>query len=185
MIEPYLNDTMTKNPVKSKLAILKESSKSNITPSVTRYLIAIDELHKKQGYARLVDIASLLDTSVGSLSTSLKNLVQKGMIEMDDNKHFSLSEEGAAALRQMRGTFFVIQRFLTQILGVEEETAFADALKIEHLLSKESTGKILNFTRAIKKDPELISHLQKEIAFIEEVMEDARQEGGNCVIKDF
>lgn len=138
----------------------KEFGKNDLTHSAAHYLMTIEGLLKTQGYARLIDVAKKLNISKGSLSTSLKNLVKKGIIYEDDNKHFFLSEEGKMYATHIRKTRQVFQRLL-EALGVDDELAEVDACKIEHLLSAESTTAILRMIKAVEGDKQLLNDIQK------------------------
>lgn len=116
-----------------------------VTHSAAHHLIAVLDLTKERGYARVTDVAKELEITTGSASTNLKSLKQKGLIVEDDNRFLSLSDEGQAlaeAIIRRRDTF---RSFLVDILGVSEDQAEVDACKTEHLLSKETTEKIESF----------------------------------------
>jgi DtxR family transcriptional regulator, Mn-dependent transcriptional regulator len=139
----------------------KQFHDNAITHSGAHYLMAIYECVEKQGYARLSDVAQKLDTSMGSLSTSLKPLIKKGLINQDNNKHLTLTDEGKALAIQSKNTYAAMKHLLHNILGVDEKVAEIDACKIEHLLSEKSTISLLNLIKILQKHRGL---LQKEIA---------------------
>ena len=140
----------------------KEFNKNTLTHSGAHYLMAIHELHEEQGYARLSDIAKQLRISKGSLSTSLKPLIKKRLIQEDSNKHLSLSVSGKILAKNIENTCATIQHFLN-IFGVHKTTASIDACKIEHLLSSESSNMILKLVKALKENPKLVKDIQREM----------------------
>jgi Mn-dependent DtxR family transcriptional regulator len=164
--------------------VWKEFAKNELTHSGAHYLITISQLLKKQGYARLSDMAKELNVSKGSLSTSLKTLVKRDYIHVDENKHFKLTKKGLEALHNILGTSFIVKRFLNSILGVDEEMAEIDACKIEHLLSKQSARKMLSLMRVLKKDSELLSTIQQDMREVESATEDLKFDEA-CVIRGF
>lgn len=141
----------------------KEFGKNDLTHSSAHYLMAIHQLLETQGYARLSDVAKRLNISKGSLSTSLKPLFKKNLIEEDDNKHIFLTEEGKNHAIKIKNTDVIFKHFLTDILKVDEETAEVDACKVEHLLSTVSTAKILKLIKALENNQELLKQIQEEI----------------------
>ncbi len=141
----------------------KEFGKNDLTHSSAHYLMTIHHLLETQGYARLSDVAKRLNISKGSLSTSLKPLFKKNLIEEDDNKHIFLTEEGQNHAIKIKNTDVIFKHFLTDILNVDEETAEIDACKVEHLLSTNSTAKILKLIKALEGNPDLLTAIQKEI----------------------
>lgn len=126
----------------------KEFNKNDLTHSAAHYLMAIEEMHEKQGYARLIDISKHLDISKGSLSTSLKPLILKGLILEDENKHLSLSKEGLAFTQHIASTCQTVTELFRDILKINPKIAEIDACKIEHLLSPESTKAMKKFLKS-------------------------------------
>ncbi len=136
----------------STTEVWKEFSENEITHSAAHHLLAIYELHQKRGYARVTDVAKFLDITTGSASTNLKSLRARGLIDEDENKFLSLSEEGkslAEAILDRRG---VLEEFFIKVLAISEHQANIDACKTEHLLSTETTKKMRDFTaKYVKK----------------------------------
>lgn len=136
--------------------IWKHFHENAITHSGAHYLMAIYELTRRQGYARLSDVAKKLDISLGSLSISIRPLIKKGLIEQDAHKHLSLSKKGAEIAVQSKNTFAAMRYLLCDILGVDKKTAEIDACKIEHLLSEKSTVGLLNLIKIMQKHRQLL-----------------------------
>lgn len=136
----------------STTEVWKEFSENEITHSAAHHLLAIYELHQKRGYARVTDVAKFLDITTGSASTNLKSLRARGLIDEDENKFLSLSEEGrnlAEAILDRRG---VLEEFFIKVLEISKHQANIDACKTEHLLSSETTKKMRDFTmKHVKK----------------------------------
>lgn len=141
----------------------KEFGKNDLTHSSAHYLMTIHQLLETQGYARLSDIAKRLNISKGSLSTSLKPLFKKQLIEEDENKHIFLTEEGKNHAVKIKNTDVIFKHFLTDILNVDEETAEIDACKVEHLLSTHSASQILKLIKALESNPKLLKQVQEEL----------------------
>lgn len=135
----------------STVDVWKEFHENEITHSAAHHLLAILELTGERGYARVTDVARCLEITTGSASTNLKGLKQKGYVVEDDNRFLSLSTEGktiAEAILNRRG---VLESFFRDVLGVTAEQATMDACKTEHLLSAETTSKMLSFAESLKK----------------------------------
>ena len=127
--------------------VWKQFEENDITHSAAHHLLAIMDLRKTRGYARVTDVAKSLNITTGSASSNLKNLKSKGLIVEDDNRFLSLSERGEklAELVMMRKE--VIREFLVDVLKVSAEQAEIDACKTEHLLSIESATKMKMFIK--------------------------------------
>ncbi|PIR55523.1 hypothetical protein COU74_00690 [Candidatus Peregrinibacteria bacterium CG10_big_fil_rev_8_21_14_0_10_36_19] len=146
-----------------KIQTWKEFAKNDLTHSWAHYLMTIHELHEKQGYARLSDVANKLKISKGSLSTSLKPLLKKKLILEDENKHLSLSKSGEEYATQIKHTDLIFQNFLTKVLNISEDKAEIDACKIEHLISPETSTRLLQMLKAIESNPKILTELEKEM----------------------
>lgn len=136
----------------SHLDIWKQFEENDITHSAAHHLLAIMDLREQRGYARVTDVAKLLNITTGSASSNLKNLKSKGLIVEDDNRFLSLSERGETLAQLVTMRKDVIRQFLTDVLKVSPEQAEIDACKTEHLLSIESATKMKDFiTSYLKK----------------------------------
>lgn len=130
------------------MEVWKLFEENNITHSAAHHLLAVMDLKKEKGYARVTDVAKFLDITTGSASTNLKSLKNKGLVIEDENKFLSLSPEGeklASAVIKRKEVFF---KFLSEVLKVSPEQAEIDACKTEHLLSPETTTKLERFLKS-------------------------------------
>lgn len=121
------------------------NTKQTLTHNAAHYLIAIDELLKTNGYARLTDIAKNLDISPGSCLTTLKKLKKRGLVNEDKNKFYQLSESAKSTVILINKNKELLQAFLEKVLKVSPKQAEEDACKTEHLLSLESSFKLARF----------------------------------------
>lgn len=125
--------------------VWKEFDENTITHSAAHYLLAIDELHEDNGYARSVDIARELDITAGSCSTGLKSLLKKWLIEEDKNKFILLSESGKNIVEKIKKNRKLFIKFFTEVLWAKEEESIITACKIEHLIGNHITRKMQKF----------------------------------------
>lgn len=131
--------------------VWKEFDENTITHSAAHYLLAIEELHHDNGYARSVDIARELDITAGSCSTWLKSLLRKWLIEEDKNKFILLSESGKNIVEKIQKNRKLFISFFTKILWAKEEESIITACKIEHLIGNHITRKMEKFLENKKK----------------------------------
>jgi Mn-dependent DtxR family transcriptional regulator len=118
-----------------------------VTHSMGHYLMAVRDQLKDSGYARVTDIATRLGISRSSASVALASLRDKEYLTEDKNHFFQLTEKGENLAKQIYGNHLLLETFFRQILKVNEETALVDACNIEHLLSRETSQKLLCFVR--------------------------------------
>lgn len=114
-----------------------------ISHSAAHHLMAIDELLLRHGYARVSDVARQLNITRGSVSISLQPLKKAGLILQDENRHLRLSSQGQRLVDAIKTKRFLMQRLLSDVLGVSAAQAEVDACKMEHLISSETAKRII------------------------------------------
>lgn len=113
-----------------------------IHESAENYLETILELQERLGQVRSIDIVNELGFSKPSVSVAMKRLRENGYIEVDREGYITLNESGRIIAQRISTRHHLLTRFLVA-LGVSEETAAADACKMEHDLSDETFEKML------------------------------------------
>jgi len=81
-----------------------------------------------------IDIATSMSFSKPSVSIALKKLEEKGYVHINEHQVLTLTEEGMNIASKIYERHQVIGSFLIS-LGVDKDTAYSDACKIEHDLS--------------------------------------------------
>lgn len=131
--------------------VWKEFGENDVTHSAAHHLLAIMELKEKHGYARVSDVAKHLSITTGSASTNLKSLKQKGLVDEDENKFISLSEEGRKLAEAIVIRRNILIDFFTNVLKIDAHQSEVDACKIEHLVSMETASKMAEFAGKSKR----------------------------------
>jgi len=101
------------------------------------YLEAIYVLHQKTGFVRSIDVSEYLGYSKPSVSRAMGILRTGEYIVIENDGAITLTEKG----QEIAGKIYERHTLLTKLLvhiGVSEETAAADACKLEHAISDES-----------------------------------------------
>lgn len=119
----------------------------NIHESAEDYLEAILILRERQGAVRSIDVVHQLALTKPSVSVAMKRFRENGYIEMDADGFITLLPPGEEIAQRIYNRHKLLTRFLVA-LGVSEETAAADACKMEHDLSDETFDKIVAHARA-------------------------------------
>jgi Mn-dependent DtxR family transcriptional regulator len=110
--------------------------------STEDYLERILMLLNKNGHVRAIDIANDMSFSKASVSIALKKLKEHGMVEVNDESgNITLTEDGLNIAKDVYERHQILSKLLIEI-GVDEETAFHDACKIEHDISIKTFNKI-------------------------------------------
>lgn len=105
------------------------------------YLETILILKKRLGNVRSIDIANELNYSRPSVSRAIKLMKENEYITVEENGLIKLTNLGEEVAKSIYERHTIIGNMLMK-LGVSEETAFEDACRIEHVISKESFEKI-------------------------------------------
>ena len=116
-----------------------------LTHNSVHYLMAIYQIQKERGAARGIDIARHLDLTRGSVSVTLGTLRKKKLVHEDTHKTYTLTPEGEDYICSVLSRRRIVERFLTEVLGLSATEAEGDACKIEHLLSDDTGRRMLAF----------------------------------------
>ncbi len=115
-----------------------------ILKSSEDYLETMLMLQEQRGYIRSIDVAAHLGVTKPSVSYATKRLRENGYITMDPDGLITLTESGMAIAASMLNRHQTLTNFLIA-LGVDRETAEADACKMEHDISDSTFEAIKRF----------------------------------------
>ena len=118
----------------------------NLQESGEMYLESILVLSESNPNVRSIDICEYMGFSKPSVSRAISLLRSGGYVNMDKDGYLTLTDEGRAVAQKIYDRHRLLTAFLVS-LGVSEETASADACKIEHHISDESFEAIKNATQ--------------------------------------
>ena len=107
------------------------------------YLETILILSRQRGYVRAVDISEFMGYSKPSVSRAVGLLKANAYITIDKESHIRLTPAGLQIAEKILDRHTILTRLLT-MLGVDPETASADACKLEHAISDASFEAIKN-----------------------------------------
>ena len=98
------------------------------------YLETILILSKKNNVVRAIDIAEHMGYSKPAVSRALGKLREDKLIITDRDGYIAFTENGRALAEKVYRKHVLLTEFIMR-LGVDEETASADACRIEHVIS--------------------------------------------------
>lgn len=122
---------------------------NELSHSAAHHLMAIHELRQAHGYARVSDVAKHLSITKGSVSTAMKHLKERSYVQEDLNRFLELTDQGLKVVQEVEQTRLVVQRFLRDGLGMDEDDAMVDACKVEHLISTETRKRLVRFLHVL------------------------------------
>lgn len=116
------------------------------------YLESILVLSKKNNMVRSVDVAEYMQLSKPAVSRAIGKLKAERYILVDADGHIALTESGREIASGIYERHIFLTRFLIK-LGVDEETAKADACKMEHDIS-DKTFEAMKLHAGYRRDGE-------------------------------
>lgn len=122
-----------------------------IHQSAEDYLEVIHVLKQRLGMVRSIDIVNELHYKKPSVSVAMKKLRENGYILTDPDGYITLTEKGQEVADRIYERHQVLTSILSA-LGVSQETAAADACKIEHNLSQETFDCLKAYLEKMQKD---------------------------------
>ncbi len=100
-----------------------------------RYLYAIQALKEKYLCVRAVDVAHYLGFSKASVSITLRQMREQGLIETEPDGNLLLTEPGKARSAHLDARVCFFHRLLTEA-GVEPSQALQDAISFSWEMSE-------------------------------------------------
>ncbi len=101
------------------------------------YLETILILSQKLSFVRSIDVADYMGFSKPSVSRAMGILRRGEYITVDKDGYISLTESGKAVAEKIYDRHTTLTEFIAA-MGVDRETAAADACKIEHDISEKT-----------------------------------------------
>ena len=133
--------------------IFMASEPSHLSSAMEDYLEAIYHLEQEQRIARVRDIARRLDVKMSSVTSALKSLGSRGLIQYDPHQFITLTAEGLEQAREIVRKHEVLKRFFVRVLRVEGSAAEDNACRIEHHLDPEVIEKLVGFVEFVEMCP--------------------------------
>ena len=124
-----------------------------LTSVMEDYLEAIFDLDREKKFIRVKDIAKRMDVKMPTVSSMLKTLNDRGLVNYEKYEYVELTKDGEDVGKEMRRRHEVLLKFLTEILEVEFDIADAEACKMEHTLSSVTLDRLTGFMEFIQTCP--------------------------------
>ncbi len=144
--------------------------------AASHYVVAIAELRRRLGYARVTDLAKYLDLTRGSVSITLKSLERKALVTRDPNGFLLLTPAGTLLAETTSAKNQRLLRLFGNLLGVASDTAEQDSRRIGHLISREAAHQICTLLRFIDSGNPVTDRFLREFRRFSKELSD----GGGC-----
>jgi len=145
---------------------MPQSLPQPLSASTEDYLEVIARLCGKRGSARARDIATAVGVTVSSVTVALRKLGRLGFVRYTPYEAVTLTPAGKRIARKVERRHTLLRKFFSEALGVSEQTADADACRLEHGLSRETVDRLTTFMEFLKRCPcaggEWIEHFREQ-----------------------
>ncbi|MCL4489525.1 MAG: metal-dependent transcriptional regulator [Chloroflexi bacterium] len=107
------------------------------TPTVEAYLEIIYMMAAEGQLVIGARLAESLHVSRPTVTATLKRMVRDGLIELNEDKEIHLTRKGLASAEHLQRRHRVVERWLTDVLGLDWAESDAEAHHLEHAMSDE------------------------------------------------
>lgn len=106
------------------------------------YLINILRLTDGTRVVKTTEIANYMDVAPPSVTEMLKTLSKEGLVNYERYRGVSLTPEGVIVAKNLRRKHHIMERFLTDVLDVDHQSAHDNACAFEHSMSEDAAVKM-------------------------------------------
>ncbi len=136
-----------------------------LSASLEDYIEAIYNLSIDGSVARSKDIAARLGVSCASVTSALRALAEKKLINYKPYGYITLTEKGRKAASRVVRRHDILKQFYADVLGIEPQMAQEAACRAEHTLEPEITDRLTTFidflTRSQGTAPTLVRQFEQ------------------------
>lgn len=136
-----------------------------LTTTLEDYLVAIFKLAMTRGVARSSDIAQAQGVSRSTVTSALKNLAARHLIDYTPYSHVRLTPQGMKLAREIAHRNIILTRFFRDVLMLDQELADATACRVEHAVD----------SRVIKRLGRFILYLERIDIDLQRWLEDYKE----------
>ena len=132
---------------------MKNKQEKPLTTVMEDYLEAIYEIGLEKKVVRVRDIASRMDVKMPTVTSMLKSLSGRELVDYEKYEYVELSRQGEKVAKEMHRRHQLLRSFLIDILKVEHQTADEEACRMEHALSASTLDRMVDFMAFIHECP--------------------------------
>jgi DtxR family Mn-dependent transcriptional regulator len=127
--------------------------RAKISPATEDYLRTICALEEEIQPVIAARVADEMGVSASTMVSTLRRLQQEGYIKVERRKEIHLTAEGRKIAEGILRRHFLIERFLTDLLGLDWVKAHQEAHRLEHAVSQEVEERLAKLLRHPKTCP--------------------------------
>lgn len=128
---------------------MEEHASETISSTLEDYLETILVLTNEKGAARVRDISECLGVHKSTVTSALKSLCDKGLLNYAPYEIATLTDEGEKIAKGVRRIHKTIYRFLKDTLLLDETTAEENACRLEHVMDRKVVDRLILFEKTL------------------------------------
>ncbi len=129
------------------------SATAKLTATLEDYLEAIFRLAGEKGAARVQDIAGSLSVHKSSVTSALRSLSEKDLVEYVPYQATTLTPAGRKVAERIARRHEVLRRFLSEVLSVQADVAEGNACRMEHAIDPQVLDRLVHFIEFVQGCP--------------------------------
>ncbi len=124
-----------------------------LSENLEDYLETILVLQKEHAVARVKDIAAKLGVLSGTVTSALRSLSEKDLVNYEPYSYITLTKKGKSIAQEILRRHNVVKDFLQHVLLLDEAKAEANACRMEHAMDKVAINRLVQFIDYIHQCP--------------------------------
>lgn len=124
-----------------------------LSENLEDYLETILVLQKEDAVARVKDIAERLGVLSGTVTSALRSLSDKNLINYKPYSYITLTRKGKKIAEEILRKHNVVKDFLQCVLLLDESKAEENACRMEHSMDKVAINRLVQFIEYIYACP--------------------------------
>ena len=121
------------------------SSMDALSESAEMMIKNINELASNGKRVRTSDLSAKTELKPASVTEMIQRLGEIGLVDYEPYHGVHLTKQGQHVADVIDHRFNILQRFLTEMLGVEKEEAAEVACRMEHILTRDVENRLSDF----------------------------------------
>jgi DtxR family Mn-dependent transcriptional regulator len=118
---------------------------SELSETMQMYIKTVHDIQGVKGAARVTDIASALDVRKASVTSALRSLSERGLVNYAPYDVVTLTTTGLGIAEELDRRYQALHDFFVTVLGIDPETADKDACSLEHHVSETLHQRLVGF----------------------------------------
>lgn len=120
----------------------RNDTELSLSPAMEDYLKSIFRLEERQQRVTTQALAERLDVAPASVTSMVKRLAERGLLTHERYRGVELTEAGRRVAQEMIRHHRLLELYLTQALGFDEDQVHAEAERLEHFISEQFEDRI-------------------------------------------